>query len=79
LKPISPALTENQERQLQALLDELEALEETGDRTEQDETRRDLVIRSIADLENRSPVFDEAQKTKARVFISLRDDGLLSV
>ena len=79
MKPISPALTENQERQLQALLDELEALEETGDRTEQDETRRDLVIRSIADLENRSPVFDEAQKTKARVFISLRDDGLLLI
>ena len=79
LKPSSPALTEDQERQLQALLDELEALDETGDRSEQDETRRDLVIRAITDLENRSPVFDEAQKAKAGAFISLRDDGLLLI
>ena len=79
LKPLSPALTEDQDRQLQALLDELEALDETGDRSEQDETRRDLVIRAIADLENRSPVFEEAQKAKAGAFISLRDDGLLLI
>ncbi len=79
LKPIAPALTEDQEEQLQSLLNELEALDETGDRSEQDETRRDLVIRAIADLENRSPVFDEAQKAKAGVFISLRDDGLLLI
>ena len=79
LKPISPALTEDQDVQLQALLDELEALDETGDRSEQEETRRDLVIRAIADLENRSPVFDDAQKTKAGAFISLRDDGLLCI
>ena len=79
LKPLSPALTEDQDRQLQALLDELEALDETGDRSEQDETRRDLVIRAIADLENRSPVFDDAQKAKAGAFISLRDDGPLLI
>ena len=79
LKPVSPALTEEQERQLQALLDELEALDETGDRSEQDETRRDLVIRAIADLENRSPVFEETQKARAGAFISLRDDGLLLI
>ncbi len=36
-----------------------------GDRSEQEETQRDLVIRAIADLENRSPVYDEAQKAKA--------------
>ena len=79
LKPISPALTEDQEEQLQNLLNELETLDEMGDRSEQEETRRDLVIRAIADLENRSPVFDEAQKAKAGVFISLRDDGLLCI
>jgi ParB family chromosome partitioning protein len=79
LKPISPALTEEQERQLQALLDELEALDETGDRSEQEETRRDLVVRAIADLENRSPVFDDAQKARAGAFVSLRDDGLLGI
>ena len=79
LKPVSPALTEDQDKQLQALLDELEALDETGDRTEQEETRRGLVISAIADLENRSPVFEEAQKARAGAFISLRDDGLLLI
>ena len=79
LKPISPALTEDQEKQLQALLDELEALDETGDRSEQDETRRDLIMRAVADLENRSPVFDDAQKARAGAFVSLRDDGLLCI
>ena len=79
LKPISPALTEDQEEQLQSLLNELEMLDEMGDRSEQEDTRRELVIRTIADLENRSPVFDEAQKAKAGAFISLRDDGLLCI
>ncbi len=79
MKPISPALTDDQEEQLQSLLNELEMLDEMGDRSEQEDTRRELVIRTIADLENRSPVFDEAQKAKAGAFISLRDDGLLCI
>lgn len=79
LKPIAPALTEDQEERLENLQNEFETLEEMGDRSEQEDTRHDLVLRAMSDLENRSPVFDEAQKTKAGVFISLREDGMLCI
>ena len=79
LKPIAPALSEGEEEVLQALLDELQALDETGDRSEEEEARRNQVLNDIADLENRSPVFDDADKAKAGAFISLDGDGLLRI
>ena len=79
LKPIAPALTDAEEEVQQALLNELEALDETGDRCEEEDARRAQVVHDIADLENRSPVFDETQKAQAHVFISLTDEGLLTI
>ena len=79
LKPVAPALSDDEDEKLQSLLNELETLDETGDRTEEEDARREQVMRDIADLENRSPVFDGAQKAKAGAFVSLRDDGALLI
>ena len=79
LKAIAPALSDDEDEKLQSLFNELETLDETGDRTEEEDARREKVLRDIADLENRSPVFDEAQKAKAGAFVSLRDDGALLI
>ena len=79
LKPVAPALGDDEDEKLKALYSELETLDETGDRTEEEDARREQVMRDIADLENRSPVFDDAQKAKAGAFVSLRDDGALLI
>ncbi len=47
--------------------------------TEADRARFETLKHRIATLENKSAVYDDAQKAKAGAFVSLRDDGTLLI
>ena len=81
LKPTAPALTDKEQAELEALMTEQGELEniETEELTEADRARFETLKHRIATLENKSAVYDDAQKAKAGAFVSLRDDGILSI
>ena len=81
LKPISPALSDEEEAEFEALSAEFEELDSTPDDelTAKPNDRLQAVKELLAAYENKSPVFDEAQKAKAGAFVSLRDDGTLLI
>ncbi len=81
LKPLSPALTDEEAAEFEALTAEFEELDQTpeneltGKPKDQLQNVRELLIH----FENKSPVFDEMQKATAGAFISLREDGFLLI
>ena len=81
LKPLSPALSDEEQEKFEALsaeYDELECLdeEETGDGTM---TRLKDIRTQLAAFENKSPAFDPAEMQKAGAFVSLTEDGFLQI
>ena len=81
LKPLSPALSDEESAEFEALTAEFEELDQTpeDDLTAEAKDRLQNVKQLLLHYENKSPVFDEAQKARAGAFVSLRDDGLLSI
>ena len=81
LKPISPALSDKEAAEFEALSAEFEELDSTPDDelTAEAKDRLQAVKQLLVHYENKSPVFDEAQKAKAGAFVSLRDDGTLLI
>jgi len=81
LKAVSPALTSEQEEELEALTAELEELESVPDNEigAKDKKRLDKVKRLISHLESFQPVYDAGDMAKAGVFVSLDHDGTLFI
>ena len=81
LKPIAPALTDSEEAEFEAVTAEFEELDSTpeDELSAEAKDRLQTVKQLLIDYENKSPLFDEAQKTKAGAFVSLREDGTLLI
>jgi ParB family chromosome partitioning protein len=81
LKPLAPALGDEEQDQFDALSTEYEELDGL-DEEERDETltkRLGEIRTQLAVLENKSPVFDPADMPKAGAFISLSEDGFVQI
>jgi len=74
-------LSDEEAAEFEALSAEFEELDSTpdGELTAEAKDRLQNVRELIIYFENKSPVFDEAQKATAGAFISLRDDGFLLI
>ena len=81
LKPIAPALTDAEEAEFEALTAEFEELDSTpeDELSAEAKKRLDRVKQLIRHYESFSPTFDEGQKVKAGVFVSLTDEGGLCI
>ena len=81
LKPLSPALSDDEQEKFEALsaeFDQLEALDEEENAA--DRAARLREIRALlAAYEIKSPVFDPAAMPKAGAFVSLTDGGFLHI
>ena len=81
LKPLAPALSDEEQEKFEALsaeYEELASLDE--DEGGEDTTRRMNELRPLLALyENKSPVFDPADMQKAGAFVSLSDDGFVQI
>ncbi len=74
-------MSDKEAAEFEALSAEFEELDSTPDDelTAEAKDRLQAVKQLLAAYENKSPVFDEAEKTKAGAFLSLRDDGTLLI
>ena len=81
LKPLAPALSDEEQEKFEAFsaeYEELASLDE--DEGGEDTTRRMNELRPLLALyENKSPVFDPADMQKAGAFVSLSDDGFVQI
>ena len=81
LKPLAPALSDEEQEKFEALsaeYEELASLDE--DEGSEDTTRRVNELRPLLALyENKSPLFDEASMQRAGAFVSLNDDGFVQI
>jgi ParB family chromosome partitioning protein len=81
LKPVTPALSAEEETELEAITgeyEELDALRE-NDLTEEARQRLEILTRRLEELESRSPTFDPGQMAKACAFVIIRDNGAVYV
>jgi ParB family chromosome partitioning protein len=81
LKPLAPALNDEEQEKFEALSTEYDELASLGSDEHDDGTKARLnTIRAeLALYENRSPVFDAAEMQKAGAFVSLNDDGFIQI
>ena len=81
LKPIAPALTDAEEAEFEAVTSEFEELDSTpeDELSAEAKDRLQTVKQLLVHYENKSPLFDEAQKAKAGAFVSLSEDGTLLI
>ncbi len=80
LKVLLPALNEPEEAELDALMNEYDELDGfTGEPAPETKAKLAGLKQRIAGYENKSPLFDEAQKSKAGAFVSLKEDGTLLI
>jgi ParB family transcriptional regulator, chromosome partitioning protein len=80
LKVLLPALNEAEEAELEALMNEYDELDGfTGEPAPETKAKLAGLKQRIAGYENKSPLFDEAQKAKAGAFVSLKEDGTLLI
>jgi ParB family chromosome partitioning protein len=81
LKPISPALNEQEEEEHEQLTQELDELESVADDdlAPEDGERIAAIKAKLAEFDARSAVYSDEQKAKAGAFVSLNDDGALFV
>ncbi len=81
LKPILPALSDEEVAEFEALTAEFEELDQTpvNELTDKAKDQLQNVRELLIHYDNKSPVFDEAQKVAAGAFISLRDDGFVLI
>ncbi|MGB8738656.1 MAG: ParB/RepB/Spo0J family partition protein [Rhodomicrobium sp.] len=80
IKTLLPALNEAEEAELEALINEYDELDGfAGEPAPETRARLAALKTRIAGYENKSPLFDEAQKSKAGAFVSLKEDGTLLI
>jgi len=81
LKPIAPALSSEEETELEALAGEYEELDGLPEHDLADEARQclDSLRKRLDELESKSPTFDPEQMSKAGAFVSIGENGALYV
>ncbi len=81
IKPITPALNEDEETDYETLSEELDELESFAgeDLTDEDRKRHAAIKAKLAEFDARTPVYSDEQKAKAGAFVSLDHDGALVI
>ena len=79
LKPLAPALSDEEQEKYDALAAEYEELASLDEDDEISKNRLNEISAQTAVYENKSPVFDPADMLKAGAFVSLSHDGFVQI
>ncbi len=81
ITPVTPALTDEEDEEANQLTEELDELESVTeeDRVPEDVERLAAIKARLAELDAKKAVYSDEQKAKAGAFVSIGNDGTLSV
>ncbi len=81
MKPVSPALNEQEEEEQESLLQELDAFEGAADEelAPEDAERLAAIKARLDELDARIPIYSDEQKAKAGALVSVGENGSLAV